>query len=40
MNITSLHIYPLKSARAQIVKSFAMNESGPEGDRQWMLVDD
>lgn len=40
MKIEELYIYPIKSARAQRVKSMTINHEGPDGDRQWMLVDE
>ena len=40
MKIEELNIYPIKSARGQSVKEMKINVDGPEGDRQWMLVDE
>lgn len=40
MKIEDLFIYPIKSARAQNVKDMKITTEGPEGDRQWMLVDE
>lgn len=40
MKISELFIYPVKSARAQSVSSLNITQAGPEGDREWMLVDD
>ncbi|KHD88212.1 MAG: hypothetical protein OM95_10290 [Bdellovibrio sp. ArHS] len=40
MKIEELFIYPIKSARAQSVKEMKITSEGPEGDRQWMLVDE
>lgn len=40
MKVQELHIYPIKSARGQKMKSFEMTSEGPKGDRQWMLVDE
>lgn len=39
-NITTLNIYPVKSCQAQTLKEFNVLLEGPEGDRQWMVVDD
>ena len=38
--ISSLTIYPLKSARGVDVERMELDEWGPRGDRRWMLVDD
>ena len=38
--ITSLVIYPLKSAKGIQVKSVLLNERGFAFDRQWMVVDE
>ncbi|HWU42477.1 MAG TPA: MOSC N-terminal beta barrel domain-containing protein [Bdellovibrio sp.] len=40
MKIEELCIYPIKSARAQNLREMKITHEGPEGDRQWMLVDD
>ncbi|WP_374030109.1 MOSC domain-containing protein [Bdellovibrio bacteriovorus] len=40
MQVEELYIYPLKSARAQNIKEMKITSEGPEGDRQWMLVDE
>lgn len=40
MNVEELCIYPIKSARAQSLKEMKISQSGPEGDREWMLVDE
>lgn len=40
MRIEELYIYPIKSARAQNIKEMKMTHEGPEGDRQWMLIDE
>lgn len=40
MKIEELYIYPIKSARAQRVTKMPISHEGPEGDRQWMLVDE
>lgn len=40
MRVRSLHIYPVKSARGIAVKSLELDEQGPRGDREWMLVDE
>jgi uncharacterized protein YcbX len=39
-SISSLLIYPLKSARGVAVTEMELDERGPVGDRRWMLVDD
>ncbi len=39
MKVQELAIYPLKSARAQKLKEMRVTAFGPEGDREWMLVD-
>jgi uncharacterized protein YcbX len=39
-SISSLFIYPLKSARGVAVTEMELDERGPVGDRRWMLVDD
>ena len=40
MNVQELYIYPLKGARAQALKEMKMTHMGPEGDREWMLIDE
>lgn len=40
MKIEDIRIYPVKSARGQTLKKVQVNSEGPEGDRQWMLVDE
>ncbi|WP_413612273.1 MOSC domain-containing protein [Bdellovibrio sp. HCB-110] len=40
MKIEELYIYPIKSARSQSLKEMKITIEGPEGDRQWMLVDE
>lgn len=40
MKIEELYIYPLKSARSQFLKEMKITHEGPEGDRQWMLIDE
>lgn len=40
MRITELNIYPIKSARAQSIPQMTITSQGPEGDREWMLVDE
>ncbi|QDK38232.1 MOSC domain-containing protein [Bdellovibrio sp. NC01] len=40
MRIEELFIYPIKSARGQAVKDMKITHEGPEGDRQWMLIDE
>jgi uncharacterized protein YcbX len=37
--VSSLHIYPLKSARGIAVDALELDALGPRGDRRWMLVD-
>ena len=39
MNVSELHIYPLKSARGIPVREMPLDSRGPAGDRRWMLVD-
>lgn len=39
INITSCHIYPLKSGAGQRVEALELLPRGPRGDREWMLVD-
>lgn len=39
MNIHSLTVYPVKSLAGVAVKSFALDDFGPAGDRRWMIVD-
>jgi uncharacterized protein YcbX len=38
--ITELNIYPVKSCQGQSQKQMTVTREGPEGDRQWMLVDE
>lgn len=40
MRIEELYIYPLKSARSQKINEMKVSQEGPEGDRQWMLIDE
>jgi uncharacterized protein YcbX len=40
MKVEELYIYPIKSCRGQKVANFEMTKEGPQGDRQWMLVDE
>lgn len=40
MRIEELYIYPVKSARSQSLKEMKMTTQGPDGDRQWMLIDE
>ncbi len=40
MQVSELNIYPLKSARAQSLVEMKITHEGPEGDREWMLVDE
>ena len=40
MRVASLHIHPVKSARAVDVAEARLLPSGLEGDRRWMIVDD
>lgn len=37
--VTELFIYPLKSCQSQKVETMRITEEGPEGDRQWMVID-
>lgn len=39
MHISSLNIYPIKSAAGRAVDSSAIGSRGLEGDRRWMIVD-
>lgn len=39
MHLSSLHVYPLKSARGISVDSVVLDDFGPVLDRRWMLVD-
>jgi uncharacterized protein YcbX len=39
-SITGLYIYPVKSCRGIPVKELKLTASGPEHDREWMLVDE
>lgn len=38
--VQELNIYPLKSCQGQTLKVMSIGSEGPEGDRQWMLVDE
>lgn len=38
--VQELNIYPIKSCQGQPVKEMNITLEGPEGDRQWMLVDE
>lgn len=40
MKVEELFIYPIKSARSQSVKEMKITQEGPDGDRQWMLIDE
>ncbi|MEK2645858.1 MOSC domain-containing protein [Bdellovibrio sp. BCCA] len=40
MKIEELYIYPIKSARSQSLKEMKITIEGPDGDRQWMLIDE
>ncbi|WP_413581892.1 MOSC domain-containing protein [Bdellovibrio sp. HCB288] len=40
MKVSELNIYPLKSGRAQSLSLMNITHEGPEGDREWMLVDE
>lgn len=40
MKIEDLYIYPLKSARGQSLNEMKITHEGPDGDRQWMLIDE
>ena len=40
MQITSLHIYPLKSTRGIDIRYAEVRERGLRGDRRWMIVDE
>ncbi len=39
MHLSSLHLYPLKSAAGVRVDALAIDPRGPRGDRRWMVVD-
>ena len=39
MHLSSLHLYPLKSAAGVRVDALAIEPRGPRGDRRWMVVD-
>jgi len=39
IKISSCHIYPLKSGAGQSVEALELRPRGPQGDREWMLVD-
>lgn len=38
--VVSLHVYPVKSLRGLDLHELALNEDGPEGDREFVVVDD
>lgn len=38
--LQELNIYPIKSCQGQSLKEMSITSEGPEGDRQWMLVDE
>jgi hypothetical protein len=38
--VQELNIYPVKSCQGQSLKQMNITSEGPEGDRQWMLVDE
>lgn len=38
--VQELNIYPVKSCQGQSLKEMSIGLEGPEGDRQWMLVDE
>ena len=38
--VQELNIYPVKSCQGQALKEMNITVEGPEGDRQWMLVDE
>ncbi|WP_413557463.1 MOSC domain-containing protein [Bdellovibrio sp. HCB209] len=40
MQVSELNIYPLKSGRAQTLPQMNITHEGPEGDREWMLIDE
>lgn len=40
MRVASLHIYPVKSARAVDMAQAEVRPAGLAGDRRWMIVDD
>ncbi len=39
-DLQSLNIYAVKSCRGQILRTMEIQQDGPAGDRQWMLVDE
>lgn len=39
LTVSSLHIYPLKSAQGISVTSMQLGKLGPDLDRRWMLID-
>lgn len=39
MQLTGVHIYPVKSCRGLSLKEITVEAKGPEGDRRWMIVD-
>jgi MOSC domain-containing protein len=38
--ISSLHVYPLKSARGISLREMALDDRGAAGDRRWMVTDE
>lgn len=38
--VQELNIYPIKSCQGQALKEMTIASEGPEGDRQWMLIDE
>lgn len=39
IEITSLHVYPLKGGRAVDVADVVLDRFGPQGDRRWLVAD-
>lgn len=39
-SLQELNIYPVKSCQGQGLKEMTITSEGPEGDRQWMLIDE
>ena len=39
IKIDSLHMYPLKSAKGISLESMTLLRTGPQWDREWMLID-
>ncbi|WP_413290548.1 MOSC domain-containing protein [Bdellovibrio sp. HCB337] len=39
-SVQELNIYPVKSCQGQTLKELNITSEGPEGDRQWMLIDE